>query len=305
MAEATGKGRWGALWRNEFRSSRLGLRIHHPSLFTRPQWSAVPDMALKVWKVVLFMYFLAWLIVSVEDSLRRAQTQQQGDRWMIYLTHWTYLLFIFYLLFSALNTCFEIGRRGHEKQQYLILLKIQWVLWNIAAPCTLMVVFLYWFMLWPPDPEKDKTWYKPGDGPSAITLHVHLINGLILVLDHFLHAQPVNLLHLCHPMIYGCLYATFTGIYYAASGTTAEGDIAIYPFLNYKHKLPIAVGVTLALIFIAIPITFAVFWLIFRLRLWLWRRNDSHTKGIPDADFDSVSGTSVAGEPPKLHNVKF
>lgn len=101
----------------------------------------------------------------------------------------------------------------------------------------------------------------------------------------------------------------FTGIYFTTNGTDADGEIAIYGFLNYQTNLSVAVGVCFALVFFAIPLVFLSFWAQFRLRLWLWRKYDTHENGLPDADVNSLTDSTTAlaahGGPTEFNSIKF
>lgn len=155
---------------------------------------------------------------------------------------------------------------------HLWALKFQWLLWNIAAPATTVVVLLYWSILWPHTKPK-----KPdnNNAPSIMNIHVHLLNGLILVLDQAIHAIPMRLLHVYQPVGYGALYAAFTGVYFAANGTDPSGQAAIYAFLDYRTNTNIAIGADFGVVFIVLPLVWMVLWLLHKLRLLVWKKWDA------------------------------
>lgn len=136
------------------------------------------------------------------------------DKWLVYLTHWTFVVFVAYLVVGAVNTCGphtrsskSYGASGHQlalssvcgRRNFPSLwpLQLQWLLSNVAVPATTTVVLLYWAILWPADPGP----------PTAMTMHVHLVNALVLIIDQLFHAMPMRLLHIYQPVTYGNLTA--------------------------------------------------------------------------------------------------
>lgn len=69
------------------------------------QWSCVQPILWKIWKVVIAVYFLAWLGISIHDYFKDNPAATNALKWLVFLTHWTYLFFTSYLLISAGNAC--------------------------------------------------------------------------------------------------------------------------------------------------------------------------------------------------------
>ncbi|OQV22790.1 putative Type I phosphatidylinositol 4,5-bisphosphate 4-phosphatase-B [Hypsibius exemplaris] len=244
----------------------------NPLLFTRSQWSRFPNWVFKAWKVILALYFISWLVVSLEH-FSRDYPQSKTDKWMVYLTHWTYLLFTSYLLVSAINACAHAASCGrYEHACHTWAFKFQWLLWNIAAPATTVVVLLYWSLLWPN--AKPKPTDPPTHTPSVMNIHVHLLNGLILLLDQAIHAIPMRLLHVYQPVGYGAFYAAFTGVYFVVNGTDPLGETAIYGFLDYRSNTKIAIGADLGVVFVVLPSVWVFLWVLHKIRVAAWKKWD-------------------------------
>lgn len=56
----------------------------------------------------------------------------------------------------------------------------------------------------------------PLDGMNVI---VHVINSVLMLLDIWIVAHPVRLLHFYMPVTFGICYVFFSIIYFAAGGT--------------------------------------------------------------------------------------
>ena len=175
-----------------------------------------------------------------------------------------------------------------ETTCHLWALKFQWLLWNIAAPATTVVVLLYWSILWP------HTKHDPSENthsPSIMNIHVHLLNGLILLLDQAIHAIPMRLLHVYQPVGYGALYAAFTGVYFAANGTDPTGQVAIYAFLDYRTNKSTAIGTDFGVVCIVIPVVWLFLWGLHKVRLAVWEKWDG---GSPQGDDRPKDGETNA-----------
>ena len=89
--------------------------------------------------------------------------------------------------------------------------------------------------------------------PSALTVHVHGVNGLLAIVDIFISRVPFQFLHLFYPSILTALYALLNGLYFAASGEI------VYNALNYRDSLGTAIGLVIVLALSATPIYIVLF----------------------------------------------
>jgi hypothetical protein len=55
-------------------------------------------------------------------------------------------------------------------------------------------------------------------GFDAMNFFVHANNSVLMMIDLFVVAHPIRLLHCCYPIVFGICYAVFSVIYYAAGG---------------------------------------------------------------------------------------
>ena len=86
------------------------------------------------------------------------------------------------------------------------------------------------------------------DDFDVFALHVHGINLLIMCMDFLLGQIPIHFLHFYFPTLFVAVYLIFTGIYYAAGGTTAQGEPYIYPLLDYQNNLGRAIPLAMLMV---------------------------------------------------------
>ena len=100
-------------------------------------------------------------------------------------------------------------------------------------------------------------------GPDVYTLHIHLVNVLIVLLDLCISRIPIQFFHIFYVALFTLPYALFTIIYWGAGGTDSEGNSYIYSALNYEES-----RISTLLAFALIPGGFLTFLIIFLLA-WL------------------------------------
>jgi hypothetical protein len=71
----------------------------------------------------------------------------------------------------------------------------------------------------------------------------------------------------------------FEGIYFASNGTDPNGNYSIYPVISdYSFHTGLAVGADFVIVLIVIPTAWVFFWLLYKLRVFLWLHFDSRGK---------------------------
>ena len=104
----------------------------------------------------------------------------------------------------------------------------------------------------------------------------HLIVGIMAVVDLFLTAIPIRILHFIYSVILGVVWFIFSGIYFAAGGTSYYGNRYIYKFLNYGENVSFAVSMGFVVTFIIIPVIHSFVYCLYHLReglLYLARKH--------------------------------
>lgn len=258
------------------------------SIFSRPiQWLPAKwqvQWLFLVYRWVIGLYFFAWLITGGVSS--------QSPKFFIFLTNWSLIAWTIYLLWAALSSTFKyfksnfydtvskkdrvgtehdlenftaspVGCCGKESNGIAWYQQIHWFLFVVGAEAAFTVMLLYWTLL-----------YR-GQRVDGVNANSHLVNGLLSLVDVLVTGTPVRFLHLIYLPMFGAVYASFTGIYYAANGTDTNGNPYIYEILDYGNTPGTAagavIGVVLVLSVIIHLIFYALFWIRTALSALFWR----------------------------------
>lgn len=258
-------------------------------------WWQLVYIALR-WMVAL--YFLGWLIYVFVAA------REPKSKLLIFLTIWGFIVWTLYLLVAAMSSTVKmgfwiwntaLGEREPELDpadhlQSVVVTwsedrvawyqKVHWVLFILGVPVQICVMLLYWTLLSGMDANRE----------SAENYNLHLLGGLIGLIDVFVSGVILSLYHLYLVIGYGCVYTVFTGIYYAANGTNPRGDRYIYPILDYGNNPGTSAAVGIATSLVVVPLIYLLTygisvvrrWLAHWFQLWLYRnhhptrRSDSH-----------------------------
>ncbi len=209
-----------------------------------------------VYRWIIAIYFLAWNIATGVYS--------DSPKYFTFLTIWGFTTYNTFLLVAALSTMISYlsdykegehkfsrkddftikklsGCCGYQDNKLSWYQMIHWFLFTIGNELAFVILLLFWTML-----------YRGGP-VDRFSANVHLVNGLVAVIDFWVSGIPVNLLHFVYLMIYGMVYIVFTGIYFAVSNEV------VYPVLDYENRIGTAIAVVLCTIFIILPLIHVLF----------------------------------------------
>lgn len=85
-------------------------------------------------------------------------------------------------------------------------------------------------------------------------MHTHGVNALLMLMDVALSRYPYQLKHFPAPLSFIVSYLVFNRIYYAETG------VAVYPSLDYRKNLPLALGMIAATLCVLLPGTHLILW---------------------------------------------
>ncbi|KAK7482771.1 hypothetical protein BaRGS_00025937 [Batillaria attramentaria] len=134
---------------------------------------------------------------------------------------------------------------------------VVWVLFSAVSSGGVMVTMVFFTFLYPS--------LKGADGIGLENLQVHLLNSVIIVLEHIVTGVPFRLLHVIYPFLYGLTYMIFSVIYWAV-----DHDHVMYPILDWNKPGP-TTGYVLMIGFVIIPVFHTCFFLIYKAKLALYR----------------------------------
>lgn len=206
---------------------------------------------------MLALLFLAWTILA------GLAPENGGVLFFIFLTNWAYLVWVSYLIWSAISVtvtyfwvfcCYRkkykeqlkekeqnrcsrdviFGSRssssgccGIKEDKTFWYQKVHWVLHFMGIDVAIAIVILYWVAIYDPNDNRGYDYF------GGVNLMTHLINGIVALVDIFVTAIPVNFLHFVYLIAFSGAYSAFSGFYFIANGTNVEGEPYIYSVIDY------------------------------------------------------------------------
>ncbi|XP_071491361.1 protein rolling stone-like [Diadema antillarum] len=145
-------------------------------------------------------------------------------------------------------------------------LKLSWALFNINVMVAPLVTVVYWSVLHDYSPPEEGEVRNPLN--VGLNVNVHAMNGILIILDLFVSAHPIRIVHWIYGLAYGFVYIVFTVIYWAAGGVNSWGGTAIYPILDWGEIPGLTCAYVLA-IALAIGVIQCIVYALFRLRVYI------------------------------------
>lgn len=148
--------------------------------------------------------------------------------------------------------------------------KMVWVLFSIASVGSVLVTLVFFIFLWP---------LFNTSSIGMMNLQLHGINSLIIGVEVVLSAVPCRLYHFVYALLYGITYLIFSAIFYGAGNTEP-----IYPGVLDWRKPGQTTIFCLILGFIGMPILQSFFFLVYKIRMFIYRKlvEDINLEAIDD-----------------------
>lgn len=280
--------------REEFHCRRFWFFYHDLRALTT---SWIPQPIFVVYRTILLLYIICWLIASGVD-----RSPRQGAKWLIFITNHSLMLYIIgYAAITILTIVYTVIYYVDEKKlqrfypkpatsRYSFYsqdniawyMKICWLLYLIGTTIEIMNVAGFWVVVYRPcssdsAPAINMTTttsmepMEPCETIEVISLHVHLIFGIFILVDIFLTRVPWQFLHLFYSVSYMAFFVVFSGIYYAAGGTDHLGNPYIYSAFDYGENPATAGGFCIILLVVPIVLYICLF-------LLAWLRDVIYSK---------------------------
>lgn len=239
--------------------------------------------------------------------------------WYAYLTNWTYLLLCIYLtwhffvtvafllqnpmplnnrpdqsfhrkIFSEVRSSESFYNAvdyngiasssldpvlGNERVALPWFFKATWVLLNMANVGCVLVTVVFFAFLWP---------MFNVSHIDLFNLQLHGINSVIIGLEFFLTAVPSRLYHYIYPLMYGLTYLIFSAIFYGAGNTNP-----IYPNVLDWSKPGQTAVICLLLGFVFMPLLQLLFFLMYKLRLFIYKQISSSDDDVNEEDTSATN----------------
>lgn len=243
-----------------------GYKNYYDIVFYLLQWIPLPVFV--GYRIIWFLYILVWLIASLVLS---APEDVFGARWLIYLTNLSYVLLVIgcgavtiltisYAIvhYSARHKLQRFHSRPDSTHRAIFsqdniawYTKICWLLYIMGGAMSIVVVVGYWGFVFDYNCVPIMTANSTVSCLVAdvYSVHLHLINGVLIVLDLYLSRIPYQLFHIFYPSIFTLLYIIFSLVYFAAGGTNPLNEERyIYSALDYGNNPGLAAGLAIVLV---------------------------------------------------------
>ena len=121
-----------------------------------------------------------------------------------------------------------------------------------------------------------------------MNIAVHLLNSVYVIIDIWVIAIPIRLLHFWHTEVYGMIYLVFTLIHWGAGGAP------IYPILDYSNDPALAAISVSILTILGVPLCQGFLFSCYWIRLFLYKRCCSAKTG--SLDLSTTDSTAYAND---------
>lgn len=220
-----------AILRQELRLSNFKVDYPEPHLFLASEWQEHPVVCVRLWYVAYrwawALYHLGWWAASFAMEGGLNASFQRKSYYFIFLTNWAYMsIVLLTIVHASIVTCawFTYRRTAQLPKTTTLRLKVLWVMQNVVFLPALLITVAYWSLV-----------YSPAFPITAINVDVHIINSVYVLIDLWISATPIRILHFYIPLCFMFIYLIFTLIYWAVGGTTPDGSTAIYPIMDWEN----------------------------------------------------------------------
>ncbi|XP_026462550.1 protein rolling stone-like [Ctenocephalides felis] len=236
----------GGILSQSFKLKAYNLEHKKPHVFSQCQWQKTADTSTwyLIYRAVHVAACLVMFFVSGGDpgGLRLKNPNGYYAKWPIYLTHWGITLCVIQSLMALTlvahrkhedreSSCNAVERNSANNPSRMTLFaKTYWVLHTLTVNSAIVITAVYWVMV-----------FNPEEGFNVVTVMVHIVNSVVMIIDLFLVAHPVRLLHMHWSLMFAILYLTFSWIYYCAGGLSRKMEPFIYTALDWR-KPGISIG---------------------------------------------------------------
>lgn len=232
----------------------------------------MPLPAFVGYRIIWFIYILTWLVAAL---IAETPADRDGARWLIFLTNQAYIVLV---VGTGPITILTVGyaivhfvdkhklQRFHQqsdaattpravfKQDNIAwYMKICWLLYVIGATMAIIVLVGFWGFVYNPVCEsplqQNSTTVCIPTVIDVYSVHFHLINAVLIILDLYFSRIPYQLFHIFYPSIYTFTFVIFSLIYFAVGGTNPDDEQPyIYEVLDYGNNTVFAAGIAVVLV---------------------------------------------------------
>jgi len=219
---ATMGARWGDEWEQQRLDQEAFVDGEWPIVFgpasNRCLTGPISYLVFKAVEALIVTGITGW---SLYD---RFVTMDCGDKYLIYLTHWSLLLQVYYVWISLWAACrISSPRGGYEPMPMTV--GAAWVLADISLLLSLFVCVFYWLLIFPHQLAM----------PTTLTYLTHGANFLIMLLDTVISRTPHHLLHAVYFAGVCASYVLFSLFYWVFDGRDCSNNRFVMKALDWNE----------------------------------------------------------------------
>ncbi|ESN97801.1 hypothetical protein HELRODRAFT_177866 [Helobdella robusta] len=224
--------------REEFRLKNIVFPIKKFNLFNKCQWP-MPAIIFHLFKIITAVYMTLFTIIAPSSF---------GKRYFSYITNLSYTVATTYFVFSAIrvvtvevltrgpssslvdvhgnktNSSSELLNDHFKNDPKLIMLKIsiyiEWMARHLGYCGSLVVAVCYYSLEYNTKSTSETTY---------LDINSHILISFVIMVDLFLSASPIKLLHFVWATMAGSLYTLFTYIYFRM-----YDEVLYYTIFNWR-----------------------------------------------------------------------
>ncbi|XP_054743294.1 protein rolling stone isoform X2 [Anastrepha obliqua] len=216
---------------NEFKLRKFGFNYNHLDQFYRSQWQS------KERSVYFLLYKWIWACFFISVFTASLVLQLSGGKLFIFLTNWGIILCLLTQISGAvLATRWHFNSGGarsvvieartlKEPPPTPKLVQFYWWCHGVGLSLALIITTVYWIFL-------HGKMNKPMRYP-VLSFVTHCLNSVFMLVDFFVVAFPVRVLHVIYWMLLPIIYYLFTVVYFIAGGLDEYGNHYVYPILDW------------------------------------------------------------------------
>lgn len=244
-------------FKTEFQCRKFGLGNDDPKKFVLSEFG--PRILYPIWTTFWFMYHLGWICY---DIYTKFEGDNNGDPvYFSKLTNWTFILLLLSNFIDVVSTLYAHCRRtdiSSDNQGEPIptpwFLQLNWLFFEMQNTSALLITILFYSLLTP--------------NTTPLSIQYHAINSVYVILNFFVCAKPVRILHFIYPSIYGVIYSVFSVV-----DQLGLGNPPVYSFIDWT-KPENAIIYCVVLVFVGVPIIHVTFFGFYKLRTFIKEKCD-------------------------------
>nr|XP_002127130.1 protein rolling stone-like [Ciona intestinalis] len=236
----------------EFKAKHFWYTDVEAEKFQRIQWT--PNRWIHLaYRGFMFAYTIGWLIGAYVVNTTSTVYQ--------FISNWTEVVMNLYFLIAFLVSIYGVATRGKapSKGPLRWFHIINWWMFNVATVAAFNVTIFYWALI-----GRTRTAER---NLRPVTFHLHVTNSILMLIDIFMVAFPVRLLHFFYAPLYGVVYILFMLILHWTNVNSA-----IYAAVNWSTSPATSAGYSIAAVIVLPIVLHAIVFGLYHLRALIARR---------------------------------